>query len=401
MAAGPRLVILDQRLPDGSGLSLVENDPAEARAMRRVLVVTGHPRVDDAVAALRLGIDDYLTKPVALEVVRHAVLRSLEALELERVATLDRWRHRQSQRTSPLIGEGLEQLRQVLARIAPARAPVLLIGETGTGKSLAARTIHDLSGCRGPFVKVNCAAIPAGLIESELFGVERGAYTGATASRPGLFELADHGTLFLDEIGEVELAVQAKLLAVLEDGAARRVGGSRTIRFETRVVTATNRALAEAVDAGTFRADLYYRLDILRVEVPPLRTHPGDIAALCSLHLHRLGVPDTLAEGELARLERYAWPGNTRELFGILERAALLQTPPFEPSRFLDLAGPTPTGAPAEGPLLPLAEVEKQHILRVLDACGGHRQRSADVLGIGVATLQRRLREYAASEEVR
>lgn len=298
-------------------------------------------------------------------------------------------------------GLGLAIARRLVTQMAPARAPVLLIGETGTGKSLAARTIHDLSGCRGPFVKVNCAAIPAGLIESELFGVERGAYTGATASRPGLFELADHGTLFLDEIGEVELAVQAKLLAVLEDGAARRVGGSRTIRFETRVVTATNRALAEAVDAGTFRADLYYRLDILRVEVPPLRTHPGDIAALCSLHLHRLGVPDTLAEGELARLERYAWPGNTRELFGILERAALLQTPPFEPSRFLDLAGPTPTGAPAEGPLLPLAEVEKQHILRVLDACGGHRQRSADVLGIGVATLQRRLREYAASEEVR
>ncbi len=187
LAAEPRLLILDQNLPDGPGLELVEAPGAEGRPLRRVLVVTGHPRLEDAVQALRLGIDDYLTKPVALEVLRHAVLRSLESLRLEKLASLEKWRDRQQRHGSALVGAGLAPLLSAVGQIAASAAPVLLTGESGSGKSLVARAIHDASGRTGPYVKVNCAALPSQLVEAELFGVERGAYTGATTTRPGLF----------------------------------------------------------------------------------------------------------------------------------------------------------------------------------------------------------------------
>jgi len=401
LAEGPRLVILDQNLPDGPGLELVEAGP-EGRALRRVLVVTGHPRIEDAVQALRLGIDDYFTKPVPLEVLRHAVLRSLESLRLEKLASLEKWRDRQQRHGSALVGSGLRPLLAAVARIAPSAAPVLLTGETGSGKSLVARAIHDASGRAGPFVKVNCAALPSQLVEAELFGVERGAYTGAGATRPGLFELADQGTLLLDEIGELELASQAKLLAVLDDGEARRVGGSRPIKFKARVIAATNRELWAAAEARTFRSDLLYRLEILQLSVPPLRERRGDVGELCFHHLARLGEQLELAPGELARLEAYGWPGNTRELFAVLERAALLQSSPLRPSAFLHAGAAPPSplaearkkSPPAARPAVSLAQAEQHHILEVMASCHGHRAQAAALLGIGTATLQRRLREY-------
>lgn len=409
LAAGPRLLILDQHLPDGPGLDLVEAPGMEGRSLCRVLVVTGHPRVEDAVQALRLGIDDYLTKPVSLEVLRHAVLRSLESLRLEKLASLEKWRDAQQRDGSALVGAGLASLLATVGQVAPSAAPVLLTGETGSGKSLVARAIHDASGRTGPYVKVNCAALPSQLVEAELFGVERGAYTGATATRPGLFELADQGTLLLDEIGELELSSQAKLLSVLDDGEARRVGGSRPIRFKARIVAATNRDLWAEVAAKTFRADLLYRLEILKLDLPPLRNRPGDIEELCAYHLSRLGDKQRLAAGELERLQAYGWPGNTRELFAVLERAALLQSPPLRPSAFLHGAAqpalpPAATlpvaafqegrEAPSERRKASLSQVEQSHILEVLSACGGRRAQAAALLGIGPATLQRRLREY-------
>jgi DNA-binding NtrC family response regulator len=402
LAAGPRLLILDQNLPDGPGLDLVEAPGMEGRSLCRVLVVTGHPRVEDAVQALRLGIDDYLTKPVSLEVLRHAVLRSLESLRLEKLASLEKWRDSQQRDGSAMVGAGLAGLLEEVAQIAPSAAPVLLTGETGSGKSLVARAIHDASGRSGPYVKVNCAALPSQLVEAELFGVERGAYTGATATRPGLFELADQGTLLLDEIGELELSSQAKLLSVLDDGEARRVGGSRPIRFKARIVAATNRDLWAEVAAKTFRADLLYRLEILKLELPPLRERPGDIAELCAYHLGRLGDRHRLADGELERLVAYGWPGNTRELFAVLERAALLQSSPLRPSAFLHgAAGPPAATAaggkrdsPREKRAISLSQAEQSHILEVLSSCGGRRAQAAALLGIGSATLQRRLREY-------
>lgn len=419
LAAGPRVLILDQNLPDGPGLDLVEAPGMEGRSLCRVLVVTGHPRVEDAVQALRLGIDDYLTKPVSLEVLRHAVLRSLESLRLEKLASLEKWRDAQQRDGSALIGTGLANLLAAVGRIASSAAPVLITGETGSGKSLVARAIHDASGRTGPYVKVNCAALPSQLVEAELFGVERGAYTGATTTRPGLFELADQGTLLLDEIGELELSSQAKLLSVLDDGEARRVGGSRPIRFKARVVAATNRNLWAEVAAKTFRADLLYRLEILQLDVPPLRERPGDIEELSTYHLGRLGDKLRLAAGELERLQAYAWPGNTRELFAVIERAALLQASPLRPSAFLHAAAGPPAAplAAMQSATAPLAaaladrreapqekrtekrctslsDAEQSHILEVLSACGGRRAQAAALLGIGPATLQRRLREY-------
>lgn len=389
------LVILDQRLPDGYGLPWVQ--AMRARGHRaRVLVVTAHPRVDDAVDALRLGIDDYLTKPIDLETLRLSVLRSLETIRLEQVDRLMR-RERKRERGKQLVGDGLAQVRRLAALAATATSPVLITGETGTGKSLAAASIHYQAPGERPFVKVNCAAIPETLVEAELFGVEQGAFTGAGRSREGLFELADGGTLFLDEIGELELGVQAKLLGVLEDGAARRVGGQRDRRFEVRVIAATNVDVEAAIEQGRLRRDLFYRLDVVRLDLPPLRERLGDLPDLVATLLEGLpgGRGGSLAAGEAERLRAYPWPGNVRELRNVLERSLLISPRDrLMPSRVLPAAvdlGRSSSGSPEPAALESLKTVEMAHIQRVLAACDHNRTKAARVLGIGLATLRRRL----------
>ncbi|MEM8964632.1 MAG: sigma-54 dependent transcriptional regulator [Acidobacteriota bacterium] len=396
----PKLLLLDHRLPDGTGLDLLDDLGDDARQHCRVFVVTAHAALDNAVESLRRGIDDYLLKPVDLELLRHAVLRGLDTLRLERVAAADRRRRAEEAAARPLHGSGLASVRATIERVSERVNPVLITGETGTGKSLVATALHEAGRAGGPFVKINCATLPASLIEAELFGVDKGAFTGASASRPGLFELADGGSLFLDEIGELELPMQAKLLTVLDDREARRIGGRQPVRFDIRVIAATNRDLQHEVDERRFRADLLFRLNVVTIEVPPLRERRTDLPLLSRSILDRLGAPNIeLAADELRILADYDWPGNVRELRNTLERALLLQEPPLRPSALLTATAPTPRLAPIESEtpdLRPLSEVEREHILRVLEACDGHRQRAADMLGIGIATLQRRLRAYRA-----
>ncbi len=388
------LLVVDQRLPDGQGLSLVKT-LRDRGHHARALVVTGYPQVGDAVEALRLGIDDYLTKPIDLETLRLSVLRSLETVRLEHVDRLVR-RERAVERQARIAGDGLEEVRRLVGIAAQEAMPVLITGATGTGKSLAAMAIHHQGRHERPFVKVNCAAIPETLVEAELFGVEKGAFTGAGASREGLFELANGGTLFLDEIGELEPGVQAKLLGVLEDGAVRRVGGSRDRRFSVRVIAATNVDVVTAMEKGRFRQDLYFRLNF-QIEIPPLRSRLGDLPELIAVLLAALptGRGGKLATGEEDRLRAYPWPGNVRELRNVLERSLLIHpVDALAPSQLLP-TGPEWTKPGADlvesGPLETLEAVEMAHIRRMVDACGGNRTRAAEVLGIGLATLRRRL----------
>jgi DNA-binding NtrC family response regulator len=397
------VVLVDNQLADGDGLSLV---PELTRAHPRVKVIlcTGFPGLDNAVAALRLGLFDYVTKPVELALLRAAVCRGLRVLALEQLELVEE--HRKGADKRPhLVGASAttSSLREVIKRAAVVRAPVLITGETGTGKTLVARAIHaEGSGAR-PFVLVNCAALPAGLVESELFGSERGSFTGATQTREGLFELADGGTLFLDEVGELAAPIQAKLLTALEEGWIRRVGGARPRRVDTRIIAATNADVEDAVARGALRADLYYRLNVVRIDLPPLRRHREDLADLCAHLLAQLagGRGATLAEGELAALRAYPWPGNTRELRNVLERALVLQGPgPLRPSALLAAGARAKAASGVDAGPVSLAEHERRHVLAAVERAQGNRTHAAHALGVSVATLRRKLREYGEGDHL-
>lgn len=409
LAPGADVLILDNQLPDGQGLSLLSE--LEAGGWKpKVVLVTANPDFENAVQALRLDIEDYLAKPVELERLRLAVHRCLHTLDRERVERSDRRRPRREQEEVQLVGgQALAEVRQLIEQAAASQLPVLITGETGVGKSLIARAVHHSGKNGGPLIAVNCAGLPESLIEAELFGVEKGAFTGATTSRPGLFELADGGTLFLDEVGELAPALQAKLLGVLDDGEVRRLAGREARRFDVRVVAATNADPEAAVAAGRLRSDLFYRLNVLRIQVPPLRERRQDLAELCTLLLGRIRAeaPLQLAAGELAALAVYPWPGNVRELRNVLERAALLHpAEALRPSALLDTSpvGTPPAAAPASPThpssstpdLRPLAEVEQTHIQSMVEHCPTLSE-AAERLGIGVSTLRRKLQRYRES----
>jgi two-component system, NtrC family, nitrogen regulation response regulator NtrX len=326
--AAADIYLLDVRLPDGSGIDLLRSvRQSDDRSV--VVMISGHGTVSDAVQATKMGAFDFLEKPLARDRVLLVVKNALEWVDL----------HRENQRyrelvgdapkmigSSPVFGHAVQQATQV----ARSDVTVLLLGESGTGKELLAAHIHRESPfAAGPFVKVNCAAIPTELIESELFGHEKGAFTGAAALRRGKFELADGGTIFLDEVGDLHEASQAKLLRVLQDGELQRVGGEQTIRVTTRVVSATNRRLDELVSDGRFREDLYYRLSVVPIRVPSLRERVQDIAELVPYFLSEFCARNnfrsrTIDPDAIALLERYGWPGNVRELKNVVERMAIL-----------------------------------------------------------------------------
>ncbi len=396
------LVVLDHQLPDGAGVSLVPAIRA-ASEFARVVMVTGAPALDNAIDALRAGIDDYLVKPVELEALRLAVLRTQGSLEQARVAAVERWRRQRLQTHREFVtgGAWFERNRQLLERAAQSAFPIVLKGETGTGKTLLARHLHALSvRANGPFLSLNCASLPESLVESELFGHERGAFTGATQSKEGLFELADGGTLLLDEIGEMTLSAQAKLLSVLEDGLVRRVGATGVRQVDVRVIAATHVDLQSAGAKGSFREDLRYRLEVVSLEVAPLRERLDELEGLVEHWLRKLRPQRTchLADGELDRLKRYAWPGNLRELRNVLERTLLLEDgSTVFPSQHLPRA--RAAQPPPAQPQLPLSALEKHHILEALSAAHGSRQKTAADLGISIATLRRKLKAYKITAE--
>jgi len=407
------LVLLDENLPDGEGHRLC---PAilNANEETKIIFITAFPSFDHAVKALKAGAHDYLSKPFELEELQLAITRSLRTMELEKARSLEAYRATKDRDQHVLTGDfgDGEKTRNLIRLAAETNSPLLISGETGTGKGVVARAIH-FSGLRkdAPFIPTNCAAIPENLIEAELFGAERGAFTGAVASRKGIFELADGGTLFLDEIGAMPLNLQAKLLSVLDDQRIKRLGGSTFIPVNVRIVAATNANLPEMIRRREFREDLYYRISVLNIHLPPLRQRPGDIPALCRQLLNQFGEgrQAVLPEAELDALSRYPWPGNIRELRNVLERSLLLHRQFLRPSELLqatdDAMSPS-GGAPSLAPVvaspqpagLPSLEaVNREHIARVLAQYEGNWTRAARVLGISISTLKRKAREYHLS----
>lgn len=395
------VVLLDENLPDIKGHALCPSI-REANERCKIVFVTAQPSFNVAVKALRAGADDYLSKPVELEQLSVVVQRALRTLALERDAGVARFQGEQESRRAVLVGasSASEQQKTFVELAAQADAPVLITGETGTGKSVTARAIHYRSArAERSFLEINCAALPEQLIESELFGHSKGAFTGATARRRGLFEVADGGTLLLDEIGEMPLNLQTKLLSVLEDGRFRRVGSENDKTTDVRVIAATNKPI-DSLLGEALRSDLYYRLSVLRFEVLPLRSRPEDIGPFCAHILASLGKDLRLGEGELERLSKYHWPGNVRELRNILERAAILQPGPLiYPSNFLLNLTPTleksgEEDVQQEKGVETLREMERQHIERALGVFDWNYSQTARALEIALSTLKRKLKSY-------
>jgi two-component system response regulator HydG len=400
-------VITDLRMPGMDGLQLVERI-TQLRAHVPVIVVTAFGSMDTAVAALRAGAYDFVTKPFTLDVLALSAARAVKHRRLTEEVMKLRARV-ETGRGGAIVGESAV-MREVIAlidRVAATDASVLITGESGTGKELVAREIHARSHRHdGPLVAINCAAMPPALLESELFGHVKGAFTDAKASHPGLFALADGGTLFLDEIGEMPMALQPKLLRAIQERVVRPVGGDRELPFDVRLITATNRDLETMIEERTFREDLYYRIHVVHVPLPPLRAREADIMLLAQsflvdsaarFHKEVRGFSPAAAE----KLAAYAWPGNVRELANAIESAVALarfaelgveDLPPkiqtYTPAK-LELAGSDPTQ------LEPLDDIERRYILHVLEACGGNQSLAAQVLQIDRKTLHRRLKSYA------
>jgi len=399
------LVVTDLKMPGISGLELLEqvkrDDPGTA-----VIILTAFGTVEGAVEAMRKGAVHYLLKPLANpDELRLAVRRVLEEQRVADEATTLR---QATEAVFPfgeiIAGDGKMQAALDLGRsVAPTDATVLITGETGTGKELMARAIHHWSlRAEQAFVAVSCAALAETLLESELFGHEKGAFTGAVAQRRGRFELAHGGTLFLDEVGEMTPALQAKLLRVLQEGTFERVGGTKTVTVDVRVIAATNRDLQRLVAKRTFREDLYYRLNVFPIVLPPLRERPADILPLAEHILRqasrRFGRQITGFTGEAqALLQEYPWPGNIRELQNVIERAAILCREAHIAPAHLHLS--TSPGVSSPVAQKTLRELEREAILSALTACHGNRREAAKRLGIGLRTLYTRLRGYGISTE--
>jgi len=402
-AAAFDLVITDLRMPDGDGLAVVRRT-RETRPEAEVIVLTAYAGWESAKEAMRLGAFDYFEKGREPDELFHRIDQALEKNALRRENENLRRQVRTRYSIPGLVARSAEMQRviELVARVAPSDATVLIQGESGTGKELIAKALHHASPrAARPFVAVNCGALPEPLLESEIFGHVKGAFTGAATAKRGLLEEAQDGTFLLDEIGEMSPSLQVKLLRALQEREIRRVGGNQPIAVNVRVVAATNRDLAQLTRAGRFREDLYYRLNVILVALPPLRERREDIPLLAEHFLARVAQRDgralRLTPAAAERLLLYAWPGNVRELENALERAAILvahetiapgDLPPHIAS---DTGlGPAPT-LPAQQKL---AEVEKTHIIQTLERCGWNHSRAAEALGIGRTTLWRKLKEY-------
>ncbi|MDD1783040.1 sigma-54 dependent transcriptional regulator [Enterovibrio sp. ZSDZ35] len=402
------LLIVDINLPGRSGIDWHEAFNDESRRSD-IIFMTGFAELETAIKALRAGASDFILKPFNLEQMLQSVQRCLDKRMMERrnVAL-----QRDVARSFPvdIIGTApkTEAMREMIARLAPSPAAVLIEGESGTGKELVARALHALSARSGPFVPLNCGAIAPELLESELFGHVSGAFTGARKSKDGLFRVADKGTLFLDEIGEMPLSMQASLLRTLEQQTIRPVGAEREVNVDVRILAATNRSLLEEVEAGRFRKDLFYRLNVLAVELPPLRERIEDIALLLNHFSEMLArdmglKPVVWSDTELLAMQYYEWPGNIRELKNTVERAILLGKPDvgqwlsdsarqaLEPTNTHDVVVPQGEGYPL---VWPLKDVERAHIEKVVAANEGNKSAAARQLGVARKTLERKFKDW-------
>jgi DNA-binding NtrC family response regulator len=419
----PDVVLMDLRLPDGSGIDLFED--LEDRSSIETILITGHASVESAVEALRLGASDYLTKPINLQRLKAVLSRVPRSGELRAEIGALRDELRRLGRFGRLVGRSpaMQDVYDRIAKVAPTEATVLLMGESGTGKEIVARTIHELSRRRKrPFLAINCGAISPTLIENEMFGHERGSYTGADRQHKGYFEQADGGTLFLDEITEMPLELQVRLLRVLETGTLMRIGTSRLIETDVRIIAATNRDPREAMRAGKLREDLYHRLNVFPLQILPLRERVEDIEPIAEHFLQEMneacGTQKTFAPGAVARMKQHPWPGNVRELKNYIHRVYIMAGD--EGLEGPELSSDLPAGAsaspvtPANGSYLshapstpaitvalgtPLSVAARELILSTLQHCGGERKRTAEMLGICTKTLYNRLREYGIRED--
>jgi two-component system response regulator AtoC len=407
----PELVLLDLQLPDGSGLALFD-DP-QSIANTQVVLITGHATLETSIEALRLGAADYLIKPVTARQLEGILSRIIQpkALEAELQGLTDEWKR--TGRFGHLWGRStpMQRIYEQIARVSGTAVTVLITGESGTGKELVAKTLHDLSRRRNaPFLAVNCGAISPQLIESEIFGHEKGSFTGAERQHQGFFERANGGTLFLDEITEMPLALQVKLLRVLETGTFMRVGSTVVQETDVRLIAATNRDPMDAVKSGKLREDLFYRLNVFPISLPTLRERGGDVELLAEHFVaevsSREGAVKSFSPGARAKLLRYRWPGNVRELRNVVQRNYVMTEGAVIGEEWL------PVNAPERETLSPamagdelririgtsMAEAERQLILATMRYYNHHKEQAAAVLGISLKTLYNRLKEYSAEE---
>jgi DNA-binding NtrC family response regulator len=399
------VAIFDMMMPGMSGLELLRQFKLR-HGECEVVLLTGQGSIESAVEAMKLGAYDYLQKPFPLKDLEAVAIKAYERRNLRKENDQLKTLLARSQPASEIIGDSppMRQLQRLIERAGPSDKAILILGESGTGKELVARALHRASqqGDR-PMVVINCAALPESLLESELFGHEKGAFTGAVGAKPGLFEVADGGTLFIDEIGELPGSLQAKLLRVLEDGSLRRIGSVQERRVKVRLLAATNRNLAKEVEAKRFREDLYYRINVMSLELPPLRERAGDVALLVR---HFLGSGWEIDPAALSAMERYRWPGNVRQLINAIERAKILAE--SETITVGDLprevsaqgSGETPFAearAPRE-PVDDLAAIQRSKVVEVLRREAGNKSRAARALGIDRRKLYRLLEKYAIAD---
>ena len=407
------VILSDIRMPGRDGMEILP-ELRELRPNTPVILMTGYASIDSAVTAMRAGAYDYVTKPFKNDEIIASLERAFSFRELERENVRLRRAVARSSQFGDLIGESpaMQEIYALIRKISGSTSNVLITGESGTGKEVVARTLH-FTGDRAdkPFIPINCTAMPEGLLESELFGHVRGAFTGAHANKRGLFEEAHDGTLFLDEIGDMPASLQSKMLRVLQDREIRPVGGNKTVKVDVRIVAATNKDLKSEIEAGRFRKDLYYRLNVIPLMIPPLRERPEDIPLLANAFLtkHSPGVPPPLSQEAITELKQYSWEGNARELENAIERALVLSGGSAIEASDLALSNED-AGQAAQFEETLLSEAFRQrltvreltdlYIDRVLDECGGRKGEAARILGLNRRTLYRRDERQDSEEDL-